>query len=224
MLEAYEQLGLAEGSLVVFTADHGESMMEHERWFTHGYQVYEEIARVPLLLRGAGIQPNRISHPVSLADLAPTLLRAAGLDPPEGIYGRPLGETAPDREVFSEAFRRGYLWRAMWRGKSKWMVRVNVAQNRSERWMHRAANWGRIELTPDLEQHRYYDLETDPAELQPASWTSRNTPARLLELARTDRSVWDFPMYSGRRIDAPKVAPGVEAETLKKLKSLGYVQ
>ena len=37
LLDVYERLGLAKDATVVLTADHGESMMEHEQWFSHGY-------------------------------------------------------------------------------------------------------------------------------------------------------------------------------------------
>ncbi len=51
LLDAFEKRGLLKNTLVIFSADHGESMMEHEQWFTHSYHVYEELARVPLLIR-----------------------------------------------------------------------------------------------------------------------------------------------------------------------------
>ncbi len=47
LLKTYDRLGLLENTTVIFTADHGESMMEHHGWFRHGYQVFEEIVRIP---------------------------------------------------------------------------------------------------------------------------------------------------------------------------------
>ena len=44
-----------EEALTLLTADHGEALMEYEMYFGHGYQVYESIIRVPLLIRGPGL-------------------------------------------------------------------------------------------------------------------------------------------------------------------------
>ena len=224
LLTVYETLGMSGNSLVIFTADHGETMMAHERWFSHGFNVYEEIARVPLLLRGLGLAPSRIPHLVSLADVAPTLLRAAGVGVPAGLYGQPLEQAQPDRVIFSEAFRRGYQWRAMWRGKKKWMVRVGLVEQRTQRIFHTLFGWAGLGMTPELEQQRFYDLEADPVELRPAPWRPDDIPHELVELIRSDPNVWHFPEYSGQRIEAPKVAPGVDPATLERLRSLGYVQ
>lgn len=61
--------------LAILTADHGEEFGEHGG-FKHGPTVYPEVSRVPLLLRGKGVDPGVWSHPVSLAGLA--ALIAAG--------------------------------------------------------------------------------------------------------------------------------------------------
>ncbi|GAG03132.1 unnamed protein product, partial [marine sediment metagenome] len=59
LLDGYAQRHDSAAALVIFSADHGESMIEHERWFTHGYQVYEEIIRIPLMIRGPGLEGGR---------------------------------------------------------------------------------------------------------------------------------------------------------------------
>jgi len=80
-----------EGLLVVATADHGESLGEHGE-LTHGYSLYEATQRVPLLFAGAGLPAGRsVAAPVSLADVAPTLLALAGAAPLAGATGRDLG-------------------------------------------------------------------------------------------------------------------------------------
>ena len=60
LLEGYARNHDVESALIVLTSDHGESMMEHERWFAHTYHVYEEIACVPLMVRGPGVEPGRM--------------------------------------------------------------------------------------------------------------------------------------------------------------------
>jgi arylsulfatase A-like enzyme len=84
--------GVGARAAIVFSADHGEAMVEHESLFDH-YTVYEETTHVPLVLRlpgGAG-GGARISDQVQLVDLAPTLARIAGLTTfGEGLHGRDL--------------------------------------------------------------------------------------------------------------------------------------
>lgn len=66
------------GTVVAFTADHGESMGEHAYWFSHGQDLYNELIRVPLIVAGARVEPGRTSDPVCLVDLFPTFSALAG--------------------------------------------------------------------------------------------------------------------------------------------------
>jgi arylsulfatase A-like enzyme len=79
-------------TLVVVTSDHGEEFLEHGG-LLHTRTHYEELLRVPLILRGAGLPAGRrVEAPVSLVDLAPTLLARLGVEaPPElALDGRDL--------------------------------------------------------------------------------------------------------------------------------------
>jgi arylsulfatase len=95
----------ADDVLVVLTADHGECF-ENGVYFEHADCLWEGALHVPLIVRWPpAFQPGaRVSHPVSLVDVAPTVLRAARLDPPPGISGRLLQESAAfaDRHVLVE--------------------------------------------------------------------------------------------------------------------------
>jgi hypothetical protein len=76
---------------VVLTADHAEAFGEDGYYFAHGHSVGMDQIRVPLLVRPAESGPGRTSaYPVSGVDVAPTLLRAAGLSVPETFHGAPL--------------------------------------------------------------------------------------------------------------------------------------
>ena len=96
---------------VLLTADHGEALGEDEYYFAHGHSLGIDQIRVPLLWRPAAPgRPQVNPDAVSTLDVAPTLLRAAGLALPEGFQGRPLpvGEAparesaAAQRAIFSE--------------------------------------------------------------------------------------------------------------------------
>jgi len=78
LLDALEQQGLAQRTIVVVTSDHGEEFLEHGD-LSHARTLFDEILRVPLLIRVPGIAPRVVDEPVELIDVAPTLLARLGL-------------------------------------------------------------------------------------------------------------------------------------------------
>ncbi len=92
--------------IVVLTADHGEEFGEHGGFY-HGSSLYDEQVRVPLIINIPGVDPRMVRAPVSLVDLAPTLLDVLGVDIPHNLEGRSLvpyiaGKDPPPRPVFAE--------------------------------------------------------------------------------------------------------------------------
>lgn len=89
----------------VLTADHGEEFGEHGGAF-HGTTVYGEQVRVPLVIEAPGLAARVVDAPVSLVDLAPTLLAGVGLPRPTRMSGDDLGPLVHgrpwDRPVFAE--------------------------------------------------------------------------------------------------------------------------
>jgi arylsulfatase A-like enzyme len=88
LLDAVDAMGLAERTLLVVMADHGEEFMEHGRR-RHSFQLYSESIHVPLMMRLPGAIPAglHVSRPVSLVDVAPTILELVGLPIPAGVEG-----------------------------------------------------------------------------------------------------------------------------------------
>ena len=79
-----------DDAFVVVTADHGEEFREHGVMM-HGNSLFEAVVRVPLLLIGPGIEPGRrVAEPVSLVDVAPTLLALIGVPAAPSFEGRSL--------------------------------------------------------------------------------------------------------------------------------------
>ena len=110
-LDAVDALGLGRRTLVVVMADHGEEFLEHGQK-RHGLQLFDEAIHVPLMIRFPGIVPAglRVATPVSLVDVAPTILDLVGAPPPIGVDGESLvplfgGGALSERRraVFSEA-------------------------------------------------------------------------------------------------------------------------
>lgn len=76
-------------TVIVVTADHGEAFGEHGRYL-HGFELWENLVRVPLLFVVPGISPKRIDVPRSALDLAPTILELLGLAKTPGLEGTSL--------------------------------------------------------------------------------------------------------------------------------------
>ena len=82
-------MGRLDSALVVVTADHGEEFMDHGM-LGHTKTLYDEVLRVPLLIRfPAGIGRSEPT-PVALLDVMPTILRTLDLETPEGMEGTAL--------------------------------------------------------------------------------------------------------------------------------------
>lgn len=99
-------------TIVVVMSDHGEEFDERAS-FGHGHSFHPEVARVPLVISGAGASGRRIRTPVSLYDLPATLSVLAGVEVPEQFlrFGRDLlalgQEGSAKRALLSESTRRG---------------------------------------------------------------------------------------------------------------------
>jgi uncharacterized sulfatase len=88
ILDGLDRQGLTENTIVIFTTDHGELLGDHGLWLKGPFH-YECLVRVPLLIRWPAAIPagTRIDGLVSLVDLVPTLLSAAGQEAPDFVDG-----------------------------------------------------------------------------------------------------------------------------------------
>jgi len=107
LVDAVDGLRRERGTVVLLTADHGESMGEDGWFFQHGQATTPELARVPFIVRAPGVAPRRILQRVSHVDIAPTLAELAGLVPFEGsgVSLAPLllgGRSLDERVIFSD--------------------------------------------------------------------------------------------------------------------------
>jgi arylsulfatase A-like enzyme len=77
ILDALAKRPFADRTIVIFTSDHGEAFGEHGMW-RHGFELWDELVRVPLVIHVPGIEPRRITTRRSSIDLVPTVLEAVG--------------------------------------------------------------------------------------------------------------------------------------------------
>ena len=107
VLAALDARGLADTTVVAITADHGDEFNEHGIRF-HARSLFNQVVRVPLIVRAPGARPGVVETPVSLVDVMPTLLELAGATGPAGMNGRSLAAAvrgtgaAPERPVLIE--------------------------------------------------------------------------------------------------------------------------
>jgi arylsulfatase A-like enzyme len=103
VLEHIAKSPYAERTAVVFTSDHGEAFGEHGM-IRHGFEVWEELVRVPLLVFVPGAEPRRVAVPRSTVDVAPTILDLYRLEKPRGEGGDFLSGQSLLPEVLSPTY------------------------------------------------------------------------------------------------------------------------
>lgn len=113
LLETLDEQGLRDNTVVVVTSDHGDMLGERGLWYKMA--PFEPSIRVPLIVSGAGVREGRrVAEPVSLLDLAPTLVELGGgsvddVDPLDGrsLAGALRGDPLPARDVSLEYLAEG---------------------------------------------------------------------------------------------------------------------
>lgn len=112
LLAVLEEQGLADNTIVIFTADHGE--MLGEKGLIQKRSLYEWSVRIPLIIAHPDAAPRVIDTPVSLLDLPATLLDLVGQKAVRPLDGRSLkgalfGEALDDAAVISEYHGEGIM-------------------------------------------------------------------------------------------------------------------
>jgi arylsulfatase len=97
LLGELERLGMADNTLILFTADHGNMLGDHGRWFKG--VMYEGSSHIPLLWREPRQTKSRVeSKIVENTDLVPSILETVGLPIPQGVQGRSFVNLARGRD------------------------------------------------------------------------------------------------------------------------------
>ncbi|HLE84835.1 MAG TPA: sulfatase-like hydrolase/transferase, partial [Thermoanaerobaculia bacterium] len=193
LVEALEERGLYDRSLLVVLSDHGEGLMDHGEQ-EHGILLYREALQVPLLVKLPGAERSavRVAAPAQLVDVVPTVLDLLGLERPGGLPGESLlaleTRQGEPRSIYSETYYpRLHLG---------WSDLASIVRDR-----HHLIQGPEPEL---------YDLVSDPAETRDVLRDERRAYAALRDaLGEIDRE-----------LQAPGE---VDSETRQKLAALGYV-
>ncbi len=212
-----------ENTLVIITADHGEMLGEHQ-YMGHGLGLYQELIRVPLLIRFPGqMVGERVSEVVSTTRLFHTVLDAAGIDsaPSTGITPRlSLGNKngsngRPRARAFSEAYPPDNVINIM-RKQAPDLIDTFHTQS-----IQRAAFSQTHKLIRIEGQHNLlFDLRADAQEMHPA-------PADTEQATHLNELLDNFVNAAVARQSTHAVdeVPSPEDEAvLERLRALGYIE
>jgi arylsulfatase A-like enzyme len=212
LLDGLKAAGRLDRTIVIFAADHGEELYQHNRYLYHSCSVYQTTLHVPLGLSGTGLLPAgaRVPQTVELIDVLPTLLDLVGVAPPVEQHGRSLvpylerpGGGGAGKPAFSEY------------GSST----VRTVIQGGWKLAHNPDAFSPVcipDAPPDhypIAREELYDLAGDPGETRNLA---ADQPGRVAQLAQLIRQ-----RFAGlRNRNRPQEVP----EKLKKeLGNLGYV-
>jgi choline-sulfatase len=197
LLDSLDRRRLLDRTAVIVAGDHGESLNEHGE-SGHGIFIYQNVIRVPLIVRIAGVSPRRMPEVARLVDIMPTVLELVAAPPTatDGVSlvdGMTGAEGLLDLQAYSESlYPERFGWSRL-----------------------RSLRAGRLKLI-EAPRPELYDLQTDPDE-QNNIYAERPAIAAVMSRRLSALTVQDAFRDD---VDDP-VRPG--PETIERLAALGYV-
>lgn len=211
VVDALDRLGLADNTIIVFTSDHGYHMGEHGLW--QKMSLFEESARVPLLIVGPGVSAKGAAakSPISHVDLFPTLAELCGVKTPTNVQGQSLVPMLRDPSVTGRGWAITQVMRGG--GPNRASVTTNVGSDgpRFFGYSLRTPRWRYTEWDEGRKGRELYDHEADPREV--TNLADKPDLAKTVEeLSRQVRAAakTTFPP-SGQ---TPELKPGLWAPNL----------
>jgi arylsulfatase A-like enzyme len=216
------QLGIYDRAMIVFTSDHGEEFFEHGGW-AHSHSLYNELLRVPLIIKfpeqaHAGMRPGSLA---GLIDVLPTLLEYYHLPPVaspiDGISLMPaLSGKTPRQNLISDIALSRYIEAippkfALFFNKTKLIY--NYPASAAD--LKFFAPFG---LPPETPLVELFDINRDPWEhnrILPAQFSAAK--ALFTEMRRVKKEIEKALLRRGYSF------PALDAESLRILRSLGYL-
>ena len=220
VVEALRERGLLDDTIFVVLSDHGEEFDEHGAW-QHDQSVYEELLRVPLLIRlpAGRLAGTRIDAPVSLVDVMPTLASLLGMpEIAEGARGHDLVPLMEGREA--DAAPRVTAMRI---NRKKYFRPIHETRG-DENVVVREGRWKAIwNVAP--ERLELYDLASDPREQTDLAAREPERAARMRAAAEEWLAACQ-PAGGERPLEGEGVGEGrgeaLDPEVLERLRALGY--
>jgi len=185
-----DRLGLSEETLVIYTSDHGSHFRTRNSEYKRS--CHDGCIRIPMIAAGPGFSGGKVFDPlVSLIDLPPTILRAAGITPPAHMRGRPLQElieghgTDWPEEVLIQ-ISESHCGRAIRTQKWKYSVRAPDKTGQepdSDLYVE--------DFLYDLEHdpHERDNLVTDPGHVQVRRALAKALKRRMIEIGEQEPTI-----------------------------------
>lgn len=217
--------GLYHDAVVVVLGDHGETLGEHNDYYGHHHMLYDASLRIPLVIRTPGGVGEVLPATATTLDVAPTLLRAAGLACPAGLDGRDLFSRPAVGPVYCETYLgiRLVLDEFDHRSLPDEIGRRPHMPGRNMRTHLHAVRSGRWKLVfggDRSESPMLFDLDVDPGENADVADSHQALVKALSAHWRQWCEAHDLP----KRSRGNRSAPGVDEEMREKLRQLGYVE
>jgi choline-sulfatase len=181
LLDSMSNQPWAKETIIAVTSDHGEAMNEHGIAFQHGFEIWEPLMRVPLILSVPSLEPRRVTVKRSVVDLVPTVLDLMRIPlPPAGeLSGRSLvadlaepGQSQEERDVYLDMpdgpfthMRRGLI-----HGTTPGMKLIHYG----------GKHYALFDLAQDPNETE--DLSGDPSKLEPMVGLMQEKRATLKEI------------------------------------------
>lgn len=197
LLDGIGKLKLNENTIIIITADHGESMGEHNLYFSHGRFLYDELLKVPLIIKVSNLIPKVkvIKTQVKLLDVMPTILDILGIRPKRRIEGASLLPLIHGKENKSlSPFAFSYI--------------------NTERYSIRTEGYKLICFKSE-NKYELYNLKDDPKELD----NLVKFGGRQFEFLKAK-----LDKYMEEGLTMKEKTQNLEEHIKEKLKSLGYTQ
>jgi len=118
LMEQLKRKGMLDNTWIFITADHGDELGDHNNYYYHGASIYNSVLKIPLVVKGpeGEYKPNSRSRAlVQNVDIAPTILKLAGAEPPAGNEGCSLiglisGEASKIEREFAVFEWQSYIY------------------------------------------------------------------------------------------------------------------
>jgi arylsulfatase A-like enzyme len=236
VINKIEEQNLLDNSLIVFTADHGETMHREGIFFkyNHGYELAPEVLTVPLIIRGpsVGISADHYTPVVRSIDLFPTVAGLCEIPVPQkyGLQGIDLSsflkglQRPPLLPAYSHTCLIHYLLLPL---INQWPILSTLYPDRdpelmwvSVRYGDEVFKWAKYDLNNPVFKPSMFNLKSDAYERNNLFDASNEKHQKVIE---------DLKAYKMRLVDAckewDKKAGGIsEEERINRLQSLGYLQ
>ena len=215
LLEEMESLGLMENSVIMLTADHGESLGEHQYFFEHGWFPYHACGWIPWVVHWPGNpEPGkRIPYPSGLLNLVPTALDLLGWEAPEGVFhGKSVVPVLLGEQEYTET------WVVEEAGEGGLKRPEFLRSIQDEEWKLVHVPSERYRAMMQGVEYELYNVLADPMETENVADQHPEIVARM----RT--ALEEIIDRTGPIAPPPGQAPRYTEEELRSLRALGYIR